>query len=151
MNIFYDNLTVIKANAIANFEIKLTLFSSITAGFPSPADDFLEEEIDILKSLITNPDSTFCARVKGLSMVNSGIYPKDILIIDSSLKAKVGDVVVARVGDGLILKRFMEYKGKYYLASDNPHYPPIEIKPGTDFEIWGVVPHLIHKPYQLKI
>ena len=119
-------------------------FSSIKAGFPSPADDFIENRLDLNDYLIEHPEATFFVRVSGDSMINAGIHSGDLLIVDKSLKAESGDVVVAVVDGEFTVKRLKKVKNRIFLVPENPNYPIIEIKEGRDFMIWGVVKHVIH-------
>lgn len=128
-------------------KIKLPLFSfRLPAGFPSPADDYVDQKLDLNEYLVKHPSATYYVRVEGDSMVNAGIHQDDILIVDRSLEAKHNDVVVAAYEGELTVKRY-HFKGdRIFLISDNPKYPPTEITPETDFYVWGVVSYVIHKP-----
>ena len=124
---------------------KLPLFlSPIRAGFPSPADDYLDKKLDLNEHLIKHPASTFFVKVKGDSMIKVGIHSGDILVVDRSVDPKDKKVVVAIVNGEFTVKRVRNVKDKLYLFSENDDYPPIEIKEEFDFEIWGVVIHVIH-------
>ncbi|WP_229267023.1 translesion error-prone DNA polymerase V autoproteolytic subunit [Leptospira sp. mild_001] len=117
----------------------------IKAGFPSPADDYLEKELDIISLVIQNPNSTFFGRVKGDSMVEEGIKDQDIIVIDKSIKPQSGNTVVCAL-DGVIVVKTLKIKGKkIILESSNAKYEPIEIKKENEFEIWGIVTWTIHK------
>jgi DNA polymerase V len=122
----------------ANITLPLYL-SGISAGFPSPADDHIEKKLDLNELLIKNPSATFSVRVSGDSMVNSGINHNDILIVDRSVKANDGKIVIAVVEGELTVKRLKIENGKYYLVPENPDFQPIEITEFMDFQIWGVV------------
>ena len=124
---------------------KLPLYlSKIYAGFPSPADDYLDKRLDLNEFLIKHPAATFFVRVDGDSMVNAGIYSGDILIVDRSLEPKNNKIIIAVVNGEFTVKRFRRTKEKIYLLSENPDFQPIEITEDVDFEIWGVVIHVIH-------
>ena len=124
---------------------KLPLYlSKIYAGFPSPADDYLDRRLDLNEFLIKHPAATFFVRVEGDSMVDAGIYSGDILIVDRSLEPKNNKIIVAVVNGEFTVKRFRKTKGKIYLLSENPDFNPIEVTDETDFEVWGVVIHVIH-------
>ena len=118
--------------------------SSVSAGFPSPADDYIETALDLNEHLIKHPAATFFVKVKGDSMIGAGINSGDILIVDRSLEAKNNKIVVAIVNGDFTVKRFVKRKDKVYLLAENPEYEPIEVKQGMDFEVWGVVMHVIH-------
>jgi DNA polymerase V len=124
---------------------KLPLFlSNVKAGFPSAADDYLDKKLDLNEFLIKHPSSTFFVKVKGDSMINAGIQSGDILIVDRSIEAKDKKVVVAIINGEFTVKRLKKSKDKIFLLAENPKYSPIEITSGMDFEIWGVVLHVIH-------
>jgi DNA polymerase V len=127
----------------------LPYFESVSAGFPSPADDYVEEKLSLDRYLIKNPASTFFLRVSGTSMTGAGIYPNDILIVDRSLEPKNKDVVIALIDGELTVKRFVKANNKFYLKPENPDFKPIEIPQNGEFMIWGVITNVIHKPYEL--
>jgi DNA polymerase V len=118
--------------------------SSVKAGFPSAADDYLDRSLDLNEYLIKHPQATFFVKVKGDSMTGAGIYSGDILIVDRSLEAKNKKVVVAILNGEFTVKRLLKSKDKITLMAENPQYAPIEVGPGMDFEVWGVVIHVIH-------
>ena len=118
--------------------------SSIRAGFPSPADDYLDKRIDLNEHLIKHPAATFFVKVKGDSMIKAGIHSGDILVVDRSLEPKDKKIVIAVLDGEFTVKRVRRIAGKVSLFSENDNYAPIEIKEGADFEIWGVVVHVIH-------
>lgn len=130
---------------IQNKFYRLPLYqSSISAGFPSPADDELEDKLDLNELLIKHPSATFFLRVSGSSMINAGIHHNDILIVDRSLEAADGKVVIASVNGELTVKR-LHYEGKkIQLVAENDAYPPIDISEEADFRIWGVVTNVVH-------
>jgi len=117
----------------------------VSAGFPSPADDYLEEEIDLNKELIKNPISTFLARIKGDSMIDDGIDNGDIAIIDRSLPFVHGLRVLAYVNDGFTIKRLNSKSGRIFLEPGNADYQPIEILAEDSAQIWGVVIWVVKK------
>lgn len=116
-------------------------------GFPSPADDYLEERLDLNKHLIKHPAATFYARAEGDSMTGAGIYPGDILIVDKAIDEVKDRVIVAWLNGEFLVKRYYidNRLGKIYLIADNPKFLPFEITPEMDFMIWGVVTYNIHK------
>ncbi len=118
--------------------------SRIKAGFPSPAEDYLDKKLDLNEHLIKHPASTFFVKVKGDSMTGAGINSGDILIVDRSLEPKDKRIIVAVVNGDFTVKRVSKNKDKLFLLAENPKYPSIEIKDGMDFEVWGVVIHVIH-------
>ena len=125
--------------------LKIPLLSdSISAGFPSPADDYKEENIDLNEHLISNPFSTFFLRVKGESMINSGIKDKDLVIVDKSLTAKPGNIVIAMIDGEFAIKRLSIKNNELYLKAENHNYPDISFRNHIDIQIWGVVIYSIH-------
>ena len=118
---------------------------SISAGFPSPAEDYIELDIDLNTHLIKNPTSSFFLRVSGNSMNNTGIFNNDLLIVDRSINPKSGDVVVAILDGEFTLKRLIKENKNYYLKADKEDYPVIDLYEYTDVIIWGVANYSIHK------
>ena len=118
--------------------------ASVPAGFPSPADDYIEQKLDLNACLIKHPAATFFVRVSGDSMIGAGIHSGDILIVDRALEPADGSVAIARLDGELMVKRLRKRDGKFFLVADNPHYEPIEIGEDRDFGIWGVVTNVIH-------
>jgi len=130
-------------SATKRFRIPL-LNDSVSAGFPSPADDYTEENIDLNEHLISNPFSTFFLRVKGESMINAGIKDKDLIIVDKSLIAKPGDIVIAMIDGEFTIKRLSIKNNELYLKAENHNYPDFRFKNHIDVQIWGVVIYSIH-------
>jgi len=125
------------------FKISL-LTDSVSAGFPSPADDYTEENIDLNEHLISNPFSTFFLRVKGDSMINAGIKDNDLIIVDKSLIAKPGNIVIAMIDGEFTIKRLSIKNDELYLKAENHNYPNFSFKNHIDVQIWGVVIYSIH-------
>ena len=124
---------------------KLPIFlGRLPAGFPSPADDYIEGKLDITKYLVKHPAATFYVRVSGDSMIGAGIHSGDVLVVDRSLEAKSGNVIVAALDGDLTVKRLYQKNGLLRLLPENKEYQPIEIQDGQAFEIWGVVTNVIH-------
>jgi len=119
--------------------------SSISAGFPSPADDFTELSISLDKHLIQNPAATFMAYANGNSMIRIGIYHGDLLIIDRSLNAKDGDIVIAVLHGEFTVKQLSIINEHLFLMPQNSQYSPIKISDEMNFEVWGIVTYSIHK------
>ena len=124
---------------------------TISAGFPSPAEDYIELGIDLNKYLIKNPISTFFLRVSGNSMNNAGIYNNDLLIIDRSINPNPGHIVVALLDGEFTLKRLIKEEDNYYLKADKENYPAINLFEYIDIQIWGVAIYSIHELKRLKI
>ena len=116
----------------------------VPAGFPSPADDYIENTLDLNDFLIEHPAATFFVRVTGDSMTGAGINSGDILIVDRALTPRSGSIVVAILNGEFTVKRLSCVNGKIFLLPENPAYDPIEITEGSGFEVWGVVAHVIH-------
>ena len=116
----------------------------IAAGFPSPADDYIDSKIDLNQHLIRHPASTFYLRVNGDSMTGSGVHNNDLLIVDRSINAKPGHIVVAVLDGEFTLKRLMVNKDGFYLKASHPGYPDIDLRQYGDVQIWGVAIYSIH-------
>ncbi len=115
----------------------------VCAGFPSPADDFIESQLDFNEYLIKHPAATFCVRAKGDSMINAGIHPGSMLIVDRSLAPRQDSIVVAVLDGEFTVKRIRREKECFVLYPENPAYQPVVITPARDFAVWGVVVHAI--------
>ena len=118
--------------------------AKVSAGFPSPAADYEENQLDLNKHLIKNPAATFFVRVTGDSMVGAGIHHDDILIVDRSLEPKSGNVVIAVLDGELTVKRIRIKRKKITLEPENPDFQSREVAEGSEFEVWGVVTNVIH-------
>lgn len=116
---------------------------AVLAGFPSPATDYIEEDIDLKKYLQPNPSSVYLARVKGDSMINAHIPSGSLVVIDKSVKPHNNSIVIASLQGENVIKHFIKTHAGIFLAPDNPAYKPIRITPDMDFSIWGVVTHVI--------
>ncbi|MCT0209645.1 MAG: peptidase S24 [Cyanobium sp.] len=117
---------------------------SVAAGFPSPADDYVETGIDLNEQLIARPSSTFFLRVSGDSMVEAGIHHGDLLIVDRSVEPRPGRIVVAVLEGAFTLKRLVLHRGRLRLEAAHPAYPPLALGEGDDTLLWGVAIHVIH-------
>ena len=118
--------------------------NKVAAGFPSPADDYLEDKIDLNQYLVKHPAATFLVRASGESMINAGIFPNDILVVDRSLKAEDGKVVIAVVDNELTVKRYRKRGKSIVLEPENEAYDPIIISEESEAFVWGVVTNVIH-------
>ena len=118
--------------------------AAVAAGFPSPADDYIESRIDLNDVLIRHPSSTFFLRVSGDSMQGAGIQHGDLLVVDRSLEARPGLIVVAVLDGAFTLKRLARHRGRLRLEAANSAYPPLELHRCGDVQIWGVAVHVIH-------
>lgn len=117
--------------------------NGISAGFPSPADDFLDINIDLNKHLIKNPSTTFYGRVRGDSMIDAGIHDGDLLIIDKSLEPTNNKIAVCFIDGEFTVKRISIEKECVWLIAENQKYKPIQVTKDNDFIIWGVVTNVI--------
>jgi DNA polymerase V len=119
--------------------------SSVQAGFPSPADDYIEGKLDLNTHLVKHPAATFFVRASGESMVNAGIYPGDILVVDRSLDARHDKIVIVALNGQLTVKRLWQKEGQVMLMPENDSFEPIRVEEGMDMVIWGVVTHVLHQ------
>lgn len=117
----------------------------ISAGFPSPADDYIETALDLNTYLIRNPAATFMVRVSGDSMTGAGINDGDILVVDRSEKPGHGRIVVAVLDGELTVKRLIMQAGRILLAPENPRYQPIAVAEEQDLHVWGVVSGVVRR------
>jgi len=117
--------------------------TGISAGFPSPADDFIELTIDLNKFLVKHKDTTFFARVKGHSMKNAGIYDGDLLVIDKSLAPQDNKIAICQIDGEFTVKRIKIEKDIVWLIAENEDYKPIKVTPENELMIWGIVIHSI--------
>ncbi len=116
----------------------------VAAGFPSPAEDYMEIGIDLNEQLIRHPASTFFLRVSGHSMTGVGIHNGDLLVVDRSLDARPGHIVVAILDGAFTVKRLVRHRGVLRLEAANSKYPPLDLVHFGDVQIWGVAVHSIH-------
>jgi len=140
-----DRMVVVPVVPITQLALNLPAYGGVPAGFPSPAADFSEEELDLNQYLIRNPSATFFAFAEGDSMEGAGIFTDDILIIDRSVNVEPGKIIVAALDGELTVKRFIKRGGKYFLKSENPRYKEIELNEESNFFVWGVVIYTVHK------
>ena len=127
-------------------ELLIPIFTSrVQAGFPSPADDHLEDTLDLNTHLIHHQEATFFVKAQGDSMIGAGIHQGDILIVDKSLTPKSGKIVIAVVDGEFTVKRLHKYKGNITLKAENPEFKDIKIRGADELIIWGVVTSVIHQ------
>ena len=117
----------------------------VSAGFPSPAEDYLDCPLDLNELIISKPSATFFVRARGESMLGAGIQNGDLLVVDRSLETMNNDIVIAVLDGEFTVKRFVKKMGEIFLVAANPSYEAIKISPEKEFEIWGVVSYVIHK------
>jgi len=136
------NLDFYKFDNQLSLKIPITE-NNISAGFPSPANDFLDNKIDLNKELIKNPPSTFYARVNGESMTDMGINSGDLIVVDKSLNPKNGDIAVCYIDGDFTMKYIKIEKDCCWLIAANKKYKPLKIIADNDFIVWGIVIHVI--------
>ena len=119
--------------------------SRVPAGFPSPADDYVETSLDLSEHLMGKKEATFFVRVAGDSMREAGIHDGDILVVDRSVEPEGGSVVVAALDGELTVKRYEVRSGYPYLMPEADGYDPIPIRDGQELVVWGVVQHVVHE------
>jgi DNA polymerase V len=137
-------LKIFAVSTLTELELPL-IESGISAGFPSPATDFLDTAIDLNKYLIKNPSTTFIAFTDGNSLTGAGINDKDLLIIDKSLEPTDGKIAICVVDGEFTAKRIKVVNKEIWLMPENDKFKPIKIKEYNDFEIWGIVTYSIQK------
>ena len=125
--------------------MKLPLFvGKVAAGFPSPADDYVDKNLDLNELLVQKPAATFFVKAQGESMLGAGIHNNDILVVDRSIDPVAGKIVVCALNGELTVKRLTHENSRWQLQAENPNYPDIEIYENLDMVIWGVVTNVIH-------
>lgn len=120
--------------------------SLLAAGFPSPADDYMEASLDLNKHLVQNTSATFFARVKGHSMEDAGIYEGDIIIVDRSKEVRNNDIAVCVINGEFTVKRICFNGDKITLKPESNAFKPVQITEAHQFMVWGLVTYIIHKP-----
>jgi DNA polymerase V len=126
-------------------ELGIPFMGVATAGFPSPAEEYLEQRLDLLQELIRTPSATFFMRVEGRSMENDGIHHGDIVVIDRSIKPEDGRTAVCFVDGGITLKKLRVKNGRVWLMPANADFKPLEVQPEDELSVWGVVTYTIHR------
>lgn len=122
-----------------DLDIELPLYHSVQAGFPSPADDHVEAVLNLQELLVKDTACTFMVRVEGESMIGAGIHPGDIMVVDRSIEAAHGDVVVAFINSEYTVKRLCKQRNRIELQPENPAFDPIIVENDDELIIWGVV------------
>lgn len=117
----------------------------VSAGFPSPAADFMETNIDLNTELSENPLATFYIKVKGNSMIDAGINDKDVLVVDRSLEPQNNKIAICFIDGEFTVKRIQKEKDCLYLMPENPNYPPIKVTEENELIVWGIVTYVIKK------
>ena len=124
---------------------KLDLARKMETGFPSPASDHLEKALSLEDLVVFRPSSTFYVRAEGKAMEKSGIHHRDILIVDRSISAKHGCIIITSIDQEPCVRRLIRQGSRIFLVSDDTHLKPIAVNHETDWTIWGVVTHVIHR------
>ena len=124
---------------------KLELARKMETGFPSPASDHLEKALNLEELVVFRPSATFYVRAQGNAMARSGIHDKDILIVDRSITARHGSIIITSVDEEPSIRRFIKQCSRIFLVSDDPIFKPVAVTRETEWTIWGVVTHVIHR------
>lgn len=127
------------------FQTPVLYATAVACGFPSPADDSIDSPLDLNEHLISKPAATFFVKAKGDSMKGAGIHEGDLLIIDRSIQARSGHIVLAILNGEFTLKRLHKTSAGIWLHPENENYKPLKINEDSEFAIWGVAIHCIHK------
>ena len=120
------------------------LLTPVPAGWPSPAEDYVEDSLNLHRMMVKNPAATYFLRAAGHSMVGAGIHDGDLLVVDRSREVQTGKVVIAVIDGELTIKRFIKKSGRILLVAANPDYPDFDITGREDVDIWGVVTYAVH-------
>lgn len=137
-----ETLELFKLNNTASLELPFA-DEGVRAGFPSPAQDYMENSIDLNRDLVSHPESTFYARVAGDSMIDAGLVQGDILIVDKSIEARTGDIAVCIVNGEFTVKTLELHADHVVLLPANDCYSPLVVTETDGFEVWGVVTYVI--------
>ena len=141
-----SSLELVSASAIHQDRPGLPLYlTPVEAGFPSPAEDYLDRRLDLHQHLVRNEAATFFLRAHGESMLGAGIHDGDLLIVDRSVDAVHRKVVIAALDGELTVKRLLHREGRILLAPENARFEPIDITESEFVHIWGVVTYVVHK------
>ncbi len=124
------------------------VMASVSAGFPSPAEDYVEGRLDLNRHLIKHPAATFFVRVAGTSMERAGIHPGDLLVVDRSLEPRNGHIVLAAVDGEVTVKRLLVTRGRALLMPECDGGEPTELRKAQELAVWGVVTHVVHAFHQ---
>lgn len=119
--------------------------SRVQAGFPSPAEDYIEKKLDLNELCVAHPAATFYIRVQGESMVDANIHSGDIVVVDRALQPASGKIVLAVLDNEFTIKRLLKKNNKWILQPENKNYKAIEINKNSEFEVWGIVTFIIHQ------
>ena len=140
-----NSASVLRREDLSKAQRELAFNRVLETGFPSPAGDHLDKALSLEELIVLRPSATFYVRVEGNAMSNSGICDADILVVDRSLTARHGDIVVASIQGECLIRKLYQQQQTIVLISDTPTFEPIPIEESTTWMIWGVVTHLIHR------
>ncbi len=140
-----DNVKVKILNIKDIDEFKLNVSGNVVAGFPSPASDYIENELDLKTYLIKNESSTFFVRAEGNSMINDHICDGDLLVIDKAFKPGKNSILMCYLDGAFTIKKFSKIGKEFYLIPSNPEFEPIKVDENSDFRLWGRVRFSIHE------
>ena len=149
MSLFADKISIQALVAKEPLALPIIRDTTVKAGFPSPALDYMQDAIDLNQLLIKHPSSTFLVTIEGDSMIDAFIANPALLIIDRALQVCNGDIVLAVVNGDFTVKRYVRKADKVFLVPENkqnPKYQAMEIVDGMEFSVWGVVAHIISSP-----
>jgi DNA polymerase V len=149
MSLFADKISIQALVAKEPLTLPIIRDTTVKAGFPSPALDYMQDAIDLNQLLIKHPSSTFLVTIEGDSMIDAFIANPALLIIDRALQVRNGDIVLAVVNGDFTVKRYVRKADKVFLVPENkqnPKYQAMEIVDGMEFSVWGVVAHIISSP-----
>ncbi len=139
-----SHLDAVKLKELETLELPL-LQNCISAGFPSPADNYFAETVNLQQLLISNPDNSYLVKVIGSSMTGDRLYDGDILVVDRSVQAREGKVIIAKVNGEFTVKRLVRLNNRLHLQPANKQFAPLEITEEMEFQAWGVVTWALHK------
>ena len=131
--------------SLQNIYLPVLYTSTVSCGFPSPAEDYIEVPLDLNEHLISKPAATFFVKAKGDSMIGAGIFDGDLLIVDRSKSAINDSIVLAVLNGEFTLKRLLKSRGRVFLKPENQQYPIVTINEEMDFQIWGVITYSFHR------
>ena len=139
-----NEIFIIKSN-LNTKNVTPFFVDSVSAGFPSPATDYLENKLDLNEYLVKHPAATYIVKANGSSMVDAGILSGDLLVVDRSITPRNENIVIASIFGDLTVKKIRKKNKSLFLVSANSDYPSIEVKEEMECFIWGVVTYVIHK------
>ncbi|SMO77863.1 LexA family protein [Gracilimonas mengyeensis] len=140
-----EGLTIYQGGSSKEPKNQVSLSQKAETGFVSPAADHLQKPLDLEELIVKRPAATFYVRAEGDAMKPSGIHDGDILVVDRSVQARDGQIVIAAINEDPTIRRLVKRGSRLFLISDDPKFEPITIRSDTNWMIWGVVTHVIHR------